>query len=129
MSYVKTEPSGRSLVLREKLVHMIENSLFQSNHLVLTSAIEAPMSRGKVAMITDAMRQLKIYAIMNAVRVRDTFWMMVDRRSARALLTRVASAASEEASVPLLFSVKSNHPISFRRIAASQNNYKFSELK
>ena len=52
------------------------------------------MSKGKVAMMTDAMRQLNVKAITKAVTVSDTFCTIVDRRSASALLTNVASAAN-----------------------------------
>lgn len=53
-----------------------------------------------------------------AVAVRAVFCMIVDRRSARALLTNVASAANIEVRDPVLFSSKSNQPISLVRIAA-----------
>lgn len=76
------------------------------------------MSKGKEAMITDAMRQLKVNAITNAVTVSATFWTIVDSRSARALRTRVASAAKAPVNEPVLFSFMSNQPISLERIAA-----------
>ena len=76
------------------------------------------MSKGKEAMITDAMRQLKVKAITNAVTVSATFCTIVDSLSARALRTRVASAAKAAVNEPVLFSSKSNQPTSLERIAA-----------
>lgn len=75
------------------------------------------------------MRQLNIKAITNAVTMSDKFCTIVERRSARALRTKVASAAKADVSKPVLFSSKSNQPISLERIAAiktkeSQNNLK-----
>lgn len=87
--------------------------------IVITSAIDAPIMRGNVATTTKAMRQLSTNAITNAVTVRATFWTIVDILSASALLTNVASAAKDEVRNPLLLSSKSNHPISFFRIAAA----------
>lgn len=89
-------------------------------HLKLTSVIEAPISRGREATTTDAMRQLNIKAITNAVAASATFCTIVDRRSARALLTNVASAAKIEVSEPVLFSSKSNQPTSLERMAATR---------
>lgn len=86
----------------------------------LTSVIEAPTRRGRQAATTDVSFQLNEKAIANAVTVRATFCTMVESLSARALLTNVASAASMAVSEPVLFSSKSNHAISFVRIAASQ---------
>ena len=83
--------------------------------------MEAPIRRGKEAMTTDARRQLNVKAITNAVTVSATFCTIVDKRSARALLTNVASAASFDVNEPVLFSSKSNQPISLERIAAVQN--------
>lgn len=83
--------------------------------------MEAPIRRGKEAMITDAIRQLNVKAITNAVTVSATFCTMVERRSASALLTNVASAANFDVKEPVLFSSKSNQPISLERIAAVQN--------
>lgn len=80
--------------------------------------MEAPISRGNVAMTTDVIRQLNVKAIINAVVVSAKFCMIVDRRSASALRTNVASAAKVEVSDPVLFSSESNHPISFESIAA-----------
>ena len=76
------------------------------------------MSKGKEAMITDARRQLKVKAITNAVTVSATFCTIVDSLSARALRTRVASAAKAVVNEPVLFSSKSNRPTSLERIAA-----------
>lgn len=75
------------------------------------------MSKGKEAMITDAIRQLKVNAITNAVMVSATFCTIVDSRSAKALRTRVASAAKAAVNEPVLFSSKSNQPTSLERIA------------
>lgn len=69
-------------------------------------------------MTTAAMRQLNVKAITNAVTVRATFCTIVDRRSARALRTKVASAARLDVNEPVLFSSKSNQPTSLERIAA-----------
>lgn len=79
----------------------------------MTSVIEAPISKGSEAMTTADMRQLNVNAITNAVTVSATFCTIVDRRSARALRTNVASAAKVDVSMPVLFSSKSNQPISF----------------
>lgn len=57
-------------------------------------------------------------AITNAVTVSATFCTIVDRRSARELLTKVASAAKIDVNVPVLFSSRSNQPTSLERIAA-----------
>lgn len=62
-------------------------------------------------------------AITNAVTVSATFCTIVDRRSARALLTNVASAAKIDVSVPVLFSSKSNQPTSLERIAAVEERH------
>ena len=75
--------------------------------------MEAPISRGKEAMTTAAMCQLNTKAITNAVTVSDKFCTIVDRRSARVLRTKVASAAKVDVNEPVLFSSKSNQPISF----------------
>lgn len=83
--------------------------------------MEAPTSSGKVAIITDARRQLSVNAIPNAVIVSATFCTIVDRRSASALLTNVASAANFDKREPVLFSSKSNHPTSLERIAANRS--------
>lgn len=80
--------------------------------------MEAAIRRGKEAMTTDARRQLNVKAITNAVTVRAMFCTMVDRRSASALLTNVASAANFDVNEPVLFSSRSNQPISLERIAA-----------
>lgn len=85
----------------------------------LTSVIEDPIKRGNEAITTAATRQLNLKAMKKAVAVRAVFWTIVDRRSARALLTNVASAANIEVKYPVLFSSKSNHPISLVRIAAN----------
>lgn len=84
-----------------------------------TSVIEAPISRGMEATTTAAMRQLNMKAITKAVTVSATFCTIVDRRSARALLTNVASPAKMDVREPVLFSSKSNQPTSLERIAAS----------
>lgn len=55
-------------------------------------------------MTTAAIRQLNVNAIMNAVTVRATFCTIVDTRSARALRTKVASAANVDVNEPVLFS-------------------------
>lgn len=86
--------------------------------MTLTSVMEAPISRGREATTTAAIRQLNVKAITNAVAVSDKFCTIVDRRSARALRTNVAFAARIDVSEPVLFSSKSNHPTSFERIAA-----------
>ena len=83
--------------------------------------MEAPISRGNVAMITAAMRQLRVNAITNEVTVSATFWTTVDSRSASALRTNVASAANFDTSEPVLFSFISNQPISLDKIAEIQN--------
>lgn len=83
--------------------------------------MEAPIRRGKVAMITDAKRQLNVNAMTNAVTVSATFCTTVDKRSASALRTNVASAANIDVSEPVLFSSKSNQPTSFESIAAFHN--------
>jgi len=62
-------------------------------------------------------------AITNAVTVSATFCTIVDRRSARALLTNVASAAKIDVSEPVLFSSKSNQPTSLERIAAVEERH------
>jgi hypothetical protein len=64
------------------------------------------------------MRQLNMKAITNAVTVSATFCTIVDRRSASELLTKVASAAKIDVSLPVLFSSRSNQPTSLERIAA-----------
>lgn len=84
----------------------------------LTSAMEAPISKGSEAMTTAAIRQLRIKAMTKAVTVRAMFCTIVDKRSARALLTNVASAAKVEVREPVWFSSKSNHPTSLESIAA-----------
>lgn len=84
----------------------------------LTSAIEAPINKGKDAITTNANRQLNVKEITKAVTVRATFCTIVDSRSARALRTSVASAAKADVSDPVLFSSKSNQPISLDRRAA-----------
>jgi hypothetical protein len=97
----------------------------------LTSVIEAPISRGREATTTEAMRQLNMKAMTNAVTVSARFCTIVDRRSARALLTKVASAAKIDVSVPVLFSSRSNQPTSLERIAAVEarvNDYMFNSL-
>lgn len=76
------------------------------------------MSRGKEAATTAAKRQLSIKAMINAVTVRATFCTIIERRSARALRTKVASAAKVDINNPVLFSSKSNQPISLESIAA-----------
>lgn len=83
----------------------------------LTSVTEAPIRRGREAATTAATRQLNMKAITNAVTVSAKFCTIVDKRSARALLTNVASAAKIDVSEPVLFSSKSNHPTSLERIA------------
>ena len=80
--------------------------------------MEAPISRGREALTTAAIRQLKVKAIAKAVTVSARFCTIVDRRSARALRTNVAFAAKVDVSAPVLFSSKSNQPTSFERIAA-----------
>lgn len=79
--------------------------------------MKAPISRGKVASTTDAMRQLSANAITNAVAASAIFCTTVDRRSAIALRTNVASVANFDASDPVLFSSLSNQPISWEMIA------------
>lgn len=69
------------------------------------------------------MRQLNMKAITNAVTVSARFCTIVDRRSARALLTKVASAAKIDVSVPVLFSSRSNQPTSLERIAAVEESH------
>nr|GMC75668.1 hypothetical protein Iba_scaffold34358CG0050 [Ipomoea batatas] len=85
---------------------------------ICTSAMEAPMSRGKVEITTAAIRQHSLNDIRKAVRVRAIFCTIVDRRSASALRTKVASAANFDVSEPVLLSVLSNHPTSLESIAA-----------
>lgn len=80
--------------------------------------MEAPISKGREAMTTAAIRQLKMKAMTKAVTVSAMFCTIVDKRSARALRTNVASAAKIEVSEPVLFSSKSNHPTSLESIAA-----------
>lgn len=80
--------------------------------------MEAPISKGREAMTTAAIRQLKIKAMTKAVTVSAMFCTIVDKRSARALRTNVASAAKMEVSEPVLFSSKSNQPTSLESIAA-----------
>lgn len=79
--------------------------------------MDAPIRRGKVAMITEDMRQLNVKAMTNAVTISATFWTIVDRRSASALRTIVAFADNFEVSEPVLFSSESNQPTSLERIA------------
>lgn len=74
-------------------------------------------------MTTAAIRQLNLKAMTNAVTVSARFCVMVDRRSARALRTNVASAARIDVREPVLFSSKSNHPISLVRIAALKTTH------
>ncbi|KAM0967631.1 hypothetical protein ACFX2A_016388 [Malus domestica] len=83
--------------------------------------MEAPISRGREALTTAAIRQLNVKAITKAVTVRERFCTIVDRRSARALRTNVAFAAKVDVSDPVLFSSKSNQPTSFERMAAVKN--------
>lgn len=75
------------------------------------------MRSGREAATTAAIRQLNMKAITNAVTASAIFCTIVDKRSARALRTNVASAAKIEVSEPVLFSSKSNHPTSLERIA------------
>lgn len=84
--------------------------------------MEAPISKGSEAMTTAAIRQLNTKAITKAVTVSAKFCTIVDKRSARALRTNVASAAKIDVSWPVLFSSKSNHPTSLERIAVLDNN-------
>lgn len=87
--------------------------------------MEAPIIRGKQAMTTADTLQLKEKPITKAVTVSDTFCTIVERRSARVLLTKVASAAKVDVSEPVLFSSKSNQPISLQRIAAFETKESF----
>lgn len=89
----------------------------------------APISRGKQAMITADTLQLNEKPITNAVTVSDTFCTIVERRSARVLRTKVASAAKVDVSEPVLFSSKSNQPISLQRIAAFETKESFRSTK
>lgn len=77
-------------------------------------------------MTTAAIRQLSKNEMTNAVAVSVTFCTIVERRSARALRTSVASVAKIDVKDPVLFSSTSNHPISFFRIAAPNKD---TELK
>lgn len=89
--------------------------------------MEAPISSGREAMTTAAIRQLRVKAITNAVAVSARFCTIVDRRSARALRTNVAFAAKIEVSAPVLFSSKSNQPTSLESIAAVETR-KISQI-
>lgn len=82
--------------------------------------MEAPIIRGKVEIMTSANLQLNIKEITNAVTVSAIFCTIVDRRSASALLTNVASAANFDKREPVAFSSRSNQPISFVSIALKE---------
>lgn len=78
-------------------------------------------------MTTNAILQLNINDITNAVNVSAIFCTIVDRRSANALRTSVASAANFDKSDPVEFSSKSNQPISLLSIA--EKNKKINRLR
>lgn len=90
--------------------------------------MEAPTSRGKDATTTAAMRQLNVKAITHAVTVSATFCTIVESRSERALRTKVASADKADVNEPVLFSSKSNQPISLESIAAVETRKCFRTL-
>lgn len=91
--------------------------------------MEAAISRGNVAMTTDAMRQLSANAITNAVTASAAFCTRVDKRSDSALRTSVASAANFDISNPIPFSSLSNQPTSFLSMAETQNLAKTLSLE
>lgn len=105
------------------IVFQWSTGIYDLDHdfLTFTSAMEAPTSSGKVAIITDARRQLRVNAIPNAATVSEIFCTIVDKRSASALRTNAASAANFDTREPVLFSSKSNHPTSLPRIATNKN--------
>jgi len=86
--------------------------------LVLTWAPAETTRRGKVAMMTRDMRQLRMKEMMKATRMRDRFWTSTEMRSVMAAFTRVASDARRAAIAPEELSGWSNHATSFRRMAA-----------
>lgn len=75
--------------------------------------------RGYVARTTRVIRQLMMKAMMSDVTIMPMFCSRMVERSTTMVRTSVASVSSRDDSIELVWLVSSNHPISFRRMAAN----------
>lgn len=78
------------------------------------------MINGYVEMTTSVSLQFNIKARTNEVTTKPTFCIRIVERSTTTVRSKVASLSKRDASMELVFSVSSNHPISFLKMAASK---------
>lgn len=80
-------------------------------------------------MTTSVSLQFNTKAMMNEVMIRPTFCIRIVARSTTTVRSKVASLSNRDASMELVFSVLSNHPISFLRMAARRYRSNLDKTK
>ena len=78
-------------------------------------------------MTTSVSLQFKMKAMTNDVKTKPRFCMRIVERSTTTVRNKVASLSKREASMELVLFVASNHPISFRKMAATNYRRKLKQ--